>query len=132
MGMEIRDRKNNLLALIIRKNEIVKDKYFATENNYDFQLAAFNLKNKAVIERHIHNEQNRNIKTTSEVLIVLEGELRIEIFDYELDLVETVNIFQHDTIALLGGGHGIDVKQDTKLIEVKQGPYDPETDKKRS
>ena len=86
MGMEIRDRKNNLLALVIRNNEIVKDKYFATENNYDFQLAAFNLKNKAVIKRHIHNEQNRNIKTTSEVLIVLEGELRVEIFDYELDL----------------------------------------------
>ena len=42
-----------------------------------------------------------------------------------------MNIFQHDTIALFGGGHGIDVKQDTKFIEVKQGPYDPETDKKR-
>ena len=92
--------------------------------------SAFNLKNKAVIERHIHNEQNRNIKTTSEVLVVLEGELRVEIFDYELDLVETVNVFQHDTIALFGGGHGIEVKQDTKFIEVKQGPYDPETDKK--
>ena len=124
--MEIRDKKNNLLALVIRNNEIVKEKYFATENNYDFHL-----KNKAVIERHIHNEQNRNIKTTSEVLVVLEGELRVEIFDYELDLVETVNVFQHDTIALFGGGHGIEVKQDTKFIEVKQGPYDPETDKKR-
>ena len=131
MGMEIRDKKNNLLALVIRDNEIVKEKHFATENHYDFQLAAFNLKNKTEIERHIHNEQNRNIKTTYEVLIVLEGELRVEIFDYELDLVETVNIFQHDTIALFGGGHGIDVKQDTKFIEVKQGPYDPETDKKR-
>jgi len=129
--MEIGAGKNNLLALVIRNNEIVKDKYFATENNYDFQLAAFNLKNKAVIERHVHNEQNRNIKTTSEVLVVLEGELRVEIFDYELDLVETVNVFQHDTIALFGGGHGIEVKQDTKFIEVKQGPYDPETDKKR-
>ena len=106
--MEIRDKKNNLLALVIRDNEIVKEKHFATENHYDFQLAAFNLKNKTVIERHIHNEQNRNIKTTSEVLVVLEGELRVEIF-----------------------GHGIDVKQDTKFIEVKQGPYDPETDKKR-
>ena len=131
MGMEIRDRKNNLLALVIRNNKIVKDKYFATENNYDFQLAAFNLKNKAVIERQIHNEQNRNIKTTSEVLVVLEVELRVEIFDYELDLVETGNVIQHDTIALFGGGHGIEVKQDTKFIEVKQGPYDPETDKKR-
>ena len=53
MGMEIRDKKNNLLALVIRDNEIVKEKHFATENHYDFQLAAFNLKNKTEIERHI-------------------------------------------------------------------------------
>ena len=30
---------------------------------------------------------------------------------------------QGDTIILLAGGHGFNILEDTKMIEVKQGPY---------
>jgi hypothetical protein len=37
-----------------------------------------------------------------------------------------------DTILLIAGGHGFDILEDSKIIEVKQGPYEgAEQDKKR-
>jgi hypothetical protein len=34
-------------------------------------------------------------------------------------------------IILLQGAHAINILEDSKFIEVKQGPYDPENDKER-
>lgn len=38
---------------------------------------------------------------------------------------------QGDTIALIRGGHELEMDEDCKFIEVKQGPYDEKTDKVR-
>jgi hypothetical protein len=31
---------------------------------------------------------------------------------------------------MFGGGHGIEVLEETKFIEIKQGPYDDQLDKR--
>ena len=36
-----------------------------------------------------------------------------------------------ETVALFSGGHGIEVMEDTKFIESKQGPYLEDIDKVR-
>ena len=36
-----------------------------------------------------------------------------------------------DMVALFAGGHEIIIEEQTKFIEVKQGPYDEEKDKTR-
>jgi hypothetical protein len=38
---------------------------------------------------------------------------------------------QGDVITLIGGGHGFRMKEDTVLLEIKQGPYGGEQDKAR-
>ena len=129
--MKILDQEENLLAYIIRFEDIKEGKNFITSNDAEFQLASFDLSDDTVIERHYHPKQERKIKYTNEVLIVLDGELEVDIYDNEKNHIQTVNLKSLDTIALLDGGHGISFNSQTKFIEVKQGPYNEKTDKKR-
>lgn len=129
--MKVLDQEENLLAYIIRFEDIKEGKNFITSNDAEFQLASFNLSDDTVIERHYHPKQERKIKYTNEVLIVLDGELEVDIYDNEKNHIQTVNLKSLDTIALIDGGHGISFNSQTKFIEVKQGPYNEKTDKKR-
>ena len=129
--MKILDQEENLLAYIIRFEDIKEGKNFITSNDAEFQLASFDLSDDTVIERHYHPKQKRKIKYTNEVLIVLDGELEVDIYDNEKNHIQTVNLKSLDTIALIDGGHGISFNSQTKFIEVKQGPYNEKTDKKR-
>tara|TARA_B100000131_G_scaffold286540_1_gene296555 strand:- start:1275 stop:1667 length:393 start_codon:yes stop_codon:yes gene_type:complete len=128
--MEIKDKEGNLLALILNSNEIDSEKYFATENSQELQVGIFNLEKDTVIERHIHSEQAREIKTTSEVVLVTEGELIVDIYSKDLELLHTSSLFKGDVLAMFQGGHGLKMGSKCKFIEVKQGPYIEEIDKK--
>jgi hypothetical protein len=39
-------------------------------------------------------------------------------------------LYQNDVVLMVGGGHGFQIKEDTVLLEIKQGPYLGEEDKK--
>ena len=104
---------------------------FYTENNLDMQVASFNLKKGENIDRHYHYKQNRNIQTTSEVIYVQEGNLEIEIYDNEKNFVDKLSASEGMIIIIFDGGHAINIIEDSKFIEIKQGPYDPENDKER-
>ncbi len=129
--MNIKDNSGNLLARVIRSEDISEGKNFITDNDSEFQLASFNLEKDTVIEKHYHPEQERRILRTSEVLVVIDGEMEVQIYDNNLDHISNILLKSGDTIALIDGGHGITFKTNTKFVEVKQGPYDESTDKKR-
>ena len=129
--MIIKDKEDNILALFIYGEDISKGKNFITENESQFQLASFLLNKDEVIERHFHPNQDRNIKNTSEVLVLLDGSIEVTIYDGNLELVTTQIINSGDTVALISGGHGLKLLKESKFIEVKQGPYDEKTDKVR-
>ena len=129
--MNIEDKNGNLLASIIKKDDMKGDKYFATVDEQDLQIAKFDLKKDTEIQRHIHLEQERKIMTTSEVIILTEGEMIVDIYSEELELLHSEVLFEGDILALFKGGHGLRMSSDCKFIEVKQGPYLEEIDKKR-
>jgi len=129
--MNIEDKNGNLLASIIKKDDMKGDKYFATADEQDLQIAKFDLKKDTEILRHIHLEQERKIMTTSEVIILTEGEMVVDIYSEELEPLHSEVLFKGDILALFKGGHGLRMSSDCKFIEVKQGPYLEEIDKKR-
>ena len=89
-----------------------------------------NISSKEII-KHIHPPQQRNTKTTSEVLIVLKGQIEYEIYDEELEFCESGIVESGNMLVLINGGHGLKMLEDAKFIEVKQGPYDESIDKVR-
>ena len=129
--MEIRDKNNKLLAMIFTPGDFKDEKHFLTEDNNEFQIAQFNLDHGTEIKRHIHGKQERKIENTSEVIIVNEGSLELEIYDESLELVTTEIVNKGQVIALFNGGHGFKSLSNSKFLEVKQGPYIEEQDKER-
>jgi cupin fold WbuC family metalloprotein len=129
--MIIKDKNENILAFFIFGNDILEGKNFVTNDESQFQLASFLLNKDEVIEKHFHPNQHRNIKNTSEVLVLLDGSIEVTIYDDNLELVASQIINSGDTVALMSGGHGLKLLEESKFIEVKQGPYDEKTDKVR-
>lgn len=127
--MKIYDSEDNLIGIHLTTDALNEGKNFFTEPEMTIQLGAFVLKKDSIISNHFHNEYDRNIKVTGEVLVVLEGELKVEFYDKNLKFIKKVTVKKHETILMFGGGHGIEVSQDTKFIEIKQGPFDEKLDK---
>jgi len=123
------DNNQNLIAIVNKEINLEKDKNFLTSEEMSMQFATFNLKKGEEIKRHIHNKQIRKIDTTAEVIIVLEGSMKIELFDEQQEFLEEVYLHKHESIILYNGGHGLYMEDDCYFIEVKQGPYDQENDK---
>ena len=132
MGMvEEVKKKEKLLAMIIRSNYQCKGVDFITPNEYSQQVAYMHHPTGKVIDAHVHNLVYRNVVFTQEVLIIKKGILRVDFYDEYEDYLESRDLYAGDIILLVSGGHGFKVIEEVEMVEVKQGPYSGEQDKKR-
>ena len=61
---------------------------------------------------------------TQEVVFIKEGRIRADIYTEKEEFLKSVELGTGDTILLLNGGHGYEILEDnTKILEVKNGPY---------
>lgn len=124
-------KKNRLLAMIIRNDYDCSGVDFITPNEYSQQVAYMHHPAGKVIDAHIHNMVHRNVVLTQEVLFIKKGILRVDFYDEYEDYLESRNLCAGDIILLVSGGHGFHVLEEIEMIEVKQGPYAGDSDKKR-
>ena len=122
--------KNKTLALII-KNKYLKKKgiNFFTNNNLSQQVAYLNHKKGHIIQPHLHKRRLKKIYDTSEVLIILDGSLKVDFYSNKKKYLFSKILSKNDIIILLTSGHGFKILKNCKFIEVKQGPYDAKKDK---
>ena len=103
---------------------------FKTDVNEELQCAVMTHPSDYVIKRHFHPSQIRSISKTSECLFLLEGVLEMSIFHEEtFELLFQNEIIGPSVIVLLRGGHGFVCKTPVKIVEIKQGPFEPSLDK---
>lgn len=131
MPIEVIKNGNNVQAIIVRASFSAPGISFLTEPHLAQQLAYMSHPEGKKIHPHIHNKAERNINTTSEVLIIKKGILRVDFFDNEKIYIESRKLFAGDLILLIDGGHGFEALSDLEMFEVKQGPYLGEIDKIR-
>ncbi len=124
-------KKDKLLAMIIRNNYECEGVDFITPNEYSQQVAYMHHPTGKVIDAHVHNLVHRNVVLTQEVLFVKKGILRVDFNDEYEDYLESRDLHAGDIILLVSGGHGFHVIEEVEMIEVKQGPYSGDQDKKR-
>ena len=124
-------KKNKLLAMIIRNNYECRGVDFITPNEYSQQVAYMHHPAGKIIDAHVHNMVHRNVVFTQEVLFIKKGILRVDFYDEYEDYLESRNLTAGDIILLVSGGHGFQVIEEIEMIEVKQGPYTGDKDKKR-
>lgn len=124
-------KKDRLLAMIIRNEYQCEGVDFITPNEYSQQVAYMHHPTGKNIEAHVHNMVHRNVVLTQEVLFIKKGILRVDFYDEYEDYLESRDLYAGDIILLVSGGHGFYVVEEVEMIEVKQGPYSGDQDKKR-
>ena len=122
--------KKKLYALIVRKSyKKKKGVSFFTDKDATQQFGYMNHKKNHIILPHRHNKRQSKILLTTEVIIILDGILRVDFYDTKEKYLFSKKLFSNDLIMLSNGGHGFKVLKDVKMIEVKQGPYSLSMDK---
>jgi len=122
--------KKTFYALIVRSSyKKKKGVNFFTDKNATQQFGYMNHKKDHIILPHTHNKRASKINLTTEVIIILQGILRVDFYDNKKKYLFSKKLYSNDLIMLSGGGHGFKVLKDVKMIEVKQGPYSLSMDK---
>ena len=52
------------------------------------------------------------------------GRIRVDLYDTGDLIAGTADLFTGDTILFVQGGHSLHIMEDSRIIEVKQGPYE--------
>jgi len=84
-----------------------------------------------IIKPHFHINRSKIIKQMSELLIIFSGQLKVFFYKKNNLRSKSVIINKKDMILLLSGGHGFKVLKKLEMLEIKQGPFIGEKDKKR-
>ncbi len=124
-------KDTKLLAMIIRNNYTCDGVDFITPDEYSQQVAYMHHPTGKIIDAHVHNPVHRSIVMTQEVLFIKKGKLRVDFYDDNEQYIESRMLESGDVILLVSGGHGFTVIEEVEMIEVKQGPYSGDKDKKR-
>ena len=112
-----------MFAFIIRSSYHAAGVKFFTPENYSQQLAYMSHKAGHQIDAHVHNQVNRQVEFTQEVLVIRRGKLRVDFYSRNQEYLESRELEAGDIILLASGGHGFEVIEDLEMLEIKQGPY---------
>ena len=129
--LHIRDADGVLLALIVRATFSVDGLSFLTDDSSVLQVGYMTRPTGETIAAHVHEPLMRNILGTQEVLVIQSGVVRLDLFTQKKQYVASVKLETGDLVLLSEGGHGIDVIEEARIIEIKQGPFAEGKDKTR-
>jgi len=122
--------KKKLQALIVRgKYRNKKGITFFTPNESTQQFGYMKHKKKYVIKPHSHKKRSTKILSTTEVILILKGILRVDFYTQYKKYLFSKILKEKDIIMLVHGGHGFKVLKDVEMLEIKQGPYSLNKDK---
>ena len=122
-----------LLAIIIYPNYKKEENSieFFTESDYSQQLGYMFRPRGYKVDPHIHKPVERIIAYTQEVLYIKRGKVKIDFYNNNKDFLDSRVLSSGSVILLALGGHGLEMLEDSEIIEVKQGPYAGDKDKER-
>ena len=120
-----------ILSMIIKRNFEKDGIEFFTPPNFSQQLAYMKRPKNYIIAPHVHNSVAREVQFTQEVLFIKSGKVRVDFYDDDKNYLQSTILEAGDIILLAHGGHGLEMLEESEIIEVKQGPYAGERDKER-
>ncbi|HTQ03900.1 MAG TPA: hypothetical protein VMI54_08580 [Polyangiaceae bacterium] len=124
-GVEYFRDGDQLLAILVRASASSSDKYnFLTDSSAPFQLGMNFYKAGDKIPGHFHLTREISLNQIQEVIVIGHGKTKITIYGQARQKLAEATLAAGDIILLASGGHGFEILEDTKIVEVKQGPYD--------
>lgn len=121
---EIKD--GEVLLAIIDSMKGFKDglNFYGSKNDC-IQVGAFRYNEGKVLRAHRHIDRPRTARKTQEILICLQGVCSVNIFNMRDNFVTGTFLTPGWFVILYEGGVKYRIlEDDTRLIEIKNGPYD--------
>lgn len=113
-----------LIAIIFRKNIKVEGVKFLTDETNPFQVGIHNRQKGVHLAPHVHRlDKPLIINSVQEILYIVEGKIRISLYSTNGKKIVTKILSSGDSILLVSGGHGLDFIENSRIFEIKQGPY---------
>lgn len=118
-------KKNNTLYALVFSHQIKSDGVrFLTPPNYSLQLGLIEHPKGKKIRKHFHNPDIvHEIPSTQEFIYIEYGKVKVTIYDGTWSIVDEVILCGGDFILHVHGGHGFEILENCRMIEIKQGPY---------
>jgi hypothetical protein len=106
--------------------------FFSADQEF-VQVGTWRYDNGKQLLAHAHNEAPRTVPWTQEVLFVRKGRIEAQIYNPANEQIATLKAGPGDVLILLAGGHGYTIlEDDTRVLEIKNGPYlGAEADRRR-
>ena len=124
IGMEeIRSDDGKIIAIVARRDFGKDGVNFVSKDDFPLQLGISGYRKGDRIKAHFHIEKEITINKIQEVVHIESGRTRVNLYDLNGKKFKSVELSGDDTILFVDGGHGFEILEDTKIIEVKQGPY---------
>ena len=95
----------------------------ASDPTWPLQMLMIERTKGSVFPRHAHTPIDRHGATLQEALVVLSGKIRMTILTRSGDEVETFDVDASECVFLVEGGWGIEVLEDARMYEFKNGPH---------
>ncbi len=111
------------IALFVPAHTPVSGTSFVTGPEHQLQVGFVARAAGESIPAHRHAPPVRNVQGTPEVLILRKGRCWVTLYDDNDCVIRTLSIREGDVLVLLGGGHGMQMEEDSTFLEVKQGPF---------
>ena len=125
------EHEGQTIAVVVRHNYRKDGIEFFTPGHFSQQIGYMNRPQGYVIAPHVHTPVAREVHYTNEVLFIKSGRLRVDFYTNDQAYLESTVLEAGDVVLLSHGGHGFDMSAPTEIIEVKQGPYAGDRDKRR-
>lgn len=114
---------SKILAIVLRNEYAKEGVNFLSPVEYSLQMGVHVRKKGEDVKPHIHKPlHNVGEIPSQEVFHVIYGEVQVDLYEGRKK-VESCILRDGDTILLTFSGHSVKFLKDTKMIEVKQGPY---------
>lgn len=132
-AQEVRDGRGHLLAQVVRYKDMMElpnGANFLTNPLQELQVGCLLHETGSRVPAHYHPHTLRETRTTSEVLVVMYGKVRVRFYSEDSwDEVQEEVLCSGDVLVLVRGGHEFEFLARSWLVEVKSGPYAGGNDK---
>jgi mannose-6-phosphate isomerase-like protein (cupin superfamily) len=110
-------------ALFVTDKPKVDAAKFFTQHSDEFQVGVFERPTGYEVKPHMHPAAKQTVRHTTEFLYFEEGGAQVTIFDEDWNELHRQSVKAGDFLVFFRGGHSLVMEQETRLVEVKQGPY---------
>jgi len=125
MTTEIRQKggSGKLFALLLDLKGLKEGSFGVTDPRWSLQILLMNRKKGHVVKKHMHKKILKSTKQPQEAIVVVKGEVLVNIFDRKGVLLAKQAVRAGQCLLIVDGAHEVVFRKNAIVYGFKDGPY---------